>query len=386
MERYAADQTFLSGRKLKALTSQYPTPFYLYDEAGIRREAEDLNHAFSWSAGFCQFFPVSLCPNRAILSILKEKHCGVLCQSPREMALARELDLSADQILYSGADDQGQDCVYILDGFHALPPKPPQRALLRYNPGGKLQYGAKAAANLDRIRLGMDKDELLRLAVHLAQFGTKSLGLSFSGLSNELRPEYYPAVAKLLFELAAELHSRTGLRIFACCLGDGFGVSYRKDAPSPDLLTCAGTIRQLFEQILVPAGLGDTAVYTTLGRRLLAPNGILLTRVAGIKLRKYPTLILDVAASQFPEGGSLHHHHISLAGNDALHGRAVYAAAGCQCDNQLFSESCLLPTVKVGSVLVFHTAGCVHSLSVPGLGYVLAPEYLLHTDGTVDRI
>lgn len=385
VERYTADALFISGQKLKRFAADHPTPFYLYDEAGIRAEVCALQAAFSWAPGFRQFFPVHLCPNRTILEILKGCGCGVLCNSPSETLLAQEAGFSEEDLLYTGTENAGE-ADYILDGFHALPQRPSRRVLLRYNPGGRLTFDGRSLANLDRNRLGMGKEELFRLAQHARAYGTEEIGLSFHALTNEMKEDYYPSVAKLLFTLAAELYQQTGIAVTHCCLGDGVGVSCHPERPSPNLNVIARRIRALYEEILVPAGLGDVGIFTTLGRRILAEHGVFLTKVTHIKPLPKPLLLVDAAASQFPEVGTLHYHHISVVGKDAREGRISYGIAGRQLDTQMIAELRVLPPMRVGALLALHTAGCVRSLSMPGSGFPACGEYLLRSDGTFQQI
>ena len=56
---------------------KYPTPFHIYDEAGIRDNAKKFKKAFSILPGFKEFFAVKALPNPFILKILKEEGFGV---------------------------------------------------------------------------------------------------------------------------------------------------------------------------------------------------------------------------------------------------------------------------------------------------------------------
>ncbi len=386
MEHYAPDQTFVSDRKLKTLAAQLPTPFYLYDAAGIRRGVKRLNRAFSCLPSFCEHFPVHLCPYPEILTLLRAAGCGVLCRSPRELRLARQAGFSGQDILYAGLDEPDCACVRVIDDEQLLPQTLPKWALLRYNPSGKLTFGGRTLCALDRNRLGMPKDAVIRTAQLLKSYGVRSIGLSFSGASNDLRTEYLPAVAELLFTLAAELHTQHGILPYCCCLGDGLGVPLRPETPAPELERCAEQIALLYREIILPAGIRGMGVRATLGRWVLAPHALFVTHVLAVKAGRVPLLITDAAATQF--AGSVLNgnvHHISVAGKTGIAGRQVCAVAA-QPTLQLFSANSVLPPVQSGAALVFHTAGCAARAYAPAEGFAPAAQYLLPPDGEPVRM
>ena len=347
MAIYAPDQFFLSERGFRKLLKELPTPFYLYDRSGICAEAAALQTAFSWNDGFRQYFPARLNPTPGLLRLLRETGSGVLCSSPQEWTLAQRCGFTEDDILTTF--DAPGAALRILDGAYDLPHMPPKRVLLRFNPGGKLTFEGRTITSLDRVRLGMPQAELFQLARQLHMFGTPQLGLSFQALYNELSPDYYPA---------------------------------------PELSACGEAIRSLYEQLLATEGLGHIRLKTTLGRRMLAPHAVFAARVRAVKQRRRPLILLDAACCQLPTAGQLGvHHHISVLGKSAPEGRVVCDVAGCQAESYGFlAEGCILPPVREGDVLIFHTAGVSCAQSIPGLGYPPAAQYLLEPDGSVTKL
>ena len=63
---------FLTLDKAKEIIAEIPTPFHIYDEAGIRANARALKKAFSWNKGYREYFAVKATPNPYIIQILKE--------------------------------------------------------------------------------------------------------------------------------------------------------------------------------------------------------------------------------------------------------------------------------------------------------------------------
>lgn len=274
--------TFLSDRALRALVKELPTPFYLYDEAGLRQTVRELHDAFGWNCGYRQYFPVRLCVLPAILRMLADEGCGAYCDNAAELALAKRCGFPGERILCAGfAGDEGSPVV--LDGAFDQPPAPPKRVLLRLNPGGKLTYDGQNIASLDRFCLGMPPEEAHMLARQFRLFGTEEIGLLFQALTNELHPGYAPAVAQLLFEAVCAFSDVLGFAPDVCCLGDCLAVSDRSGTSGSSLSGSGAEIRRLYEQLLVPKGLGSVRLSTTLGRvrsrrtrslsRVSAPSG-----------------------------------------------------------------------------------------------------------------
>ena len=72
---------FVTKEQLDEIVKKYPTPFHLYDEKGIRENAEAVKEAFAWNPGFREYFAVKATPNPFILIILKENDGGCDCSS-----------------------------------------------------------------------------------------------------------------------------------------------------------------------------------------------------------------------------------------------------------------------------------------------------------------
>ncbi len=59
--------------KIEEIVSQYPTPFHIYDETGIRENYRAMKAAFAWNSGYRNFYAVKACPNPTLIKILKEE-------------------------------------------------------------------------------------------------------------------------------------------------------------------------------------------------------------------------------------------------------------------------------------------------------------------------
>ena len=80
---------------------RFPTPFHLYDEAGIRQTARAVREAFAWNPDFKEYFAVKALPNPVVLGILREEGLGLDCSSLTELMIAERLGFSGDEIMFS---------------------------------------------------------------------------------------------------------------------------------------------------------------------------------------------------------------------------------------------------------------------------------------------
>ncbi len=374
---------FLSERAFKALLKELPTPFYLYDEAGLRQTARELYDAFDWNSGFRQYFPIRLCPSRGILRILAEEECGVFCENAAELALAKRCGFPEDRILCA-AFMGSEAYTIILDGAFDQPPAPPKHALLRINPGGKLTYDGQIFASLDRICLGMPPEEAHTLARQFRLFGAETLGLSFQAMTNDLRPGYCLAAAQLLFEAVCAFSDVLGFAPDICCLGDCIAASDRPSLTEPQLSECGAQIRRLYEEILIPRGLDGIRLVTTLGRRQIARHAVFVSGVRAVRQRQRRLLLLDAACGQLADVGPMGcRHHIRV-----LSKRASRVCSPCDIAGRTgdpfgyLAMNCPLPEAMPGDVLVFHTAGVQPEQHITEP----AAQYLLREGGSVEAL
>lgn len=385
MKTYSPDKVFASDAVLRSLLKTCETPFFLYDERSLRAAIRSLYAAFSWNSGFLELFPVRYAPFREILKIFCEEGCGVFCDNAHELSLARSSGFPDERIVCTPFPES-EGLLLLLDGAYARPPMPPAHALLCVHPGGRLFYRRHPVLPLDRIRTGMPESELLTLASQLRLFGTKTLGVAFQGLTNSNHPEYYPAVAQLVFQTALHVYEKTGHAPEYVCLGDGLGVPTPTGEPAPDLSLCAQQIHALFSAL--PGALCKMRLLTMLGRRMIAPHALLLTSVRTVKERERPLLITDLASAQAPDCcAPTGHRHISVLGNSAAEGRVLCDIASCQTEPYGFlGERCALPPVRPGEVLLVHTAGAAPAGYTPVSGFPPLPIFLLRQNGSVDRL
>ncbi|HFI0173735.1 TPA: diaminopimelate decarboxylase [Streptococcus suis] len=390
---------FVSKEVLDTITEQFPTPFHLYDEKGIREKARALNAAFSWNKGFKEYFAVKATPTPAILKILQEEGCGVDCATDVEVLMSEKLGFK--DIMFTSNDTQAQEFVYArkvgatinLDAYEHIEflknvAGIPETVCLRYNPGGVFSLGTDIMDHPEESKFGMTKDQLMKGYKELKELGVKEFGIHAFLASNTVTNDYYPVLARQLFELALEIREETGVTLDFINLSGGIGVNYRPEQEPNDIAVIGEGVRKVYEEILTPAGMGHIKIFTELGRFMLAPHGHLITKVLHRK-ETYRTYIgVDASAANLmrPAFYGAYHHITNITRPDAP--IEVVDVAGSLCENNdKFAVNRELPRAEVGDTLVIHDSGA-HGFSM-GYNYngrLRSSEILLQEDGTARMI
>ena len=392
---------FVSREKLAEITAQFPTPFHLYDEKGIRERARALHEAFSWNPGFKEYFAVKATPNPAILQILKEEGCGVDCASYVELLMSQKLDFAGQDIMFSSNNTPAEDFQFARDlgatinldayedvAFLKEAAGIPKVISCRYNPGGVFELGTSIMDNPEEAKFGMTKDQLIQAFKELKELGAEKFGIHALLASNTVSNDYYPELASQLFELAVEVVAETGVELDFINLSGGVGINYQPDGEENDIAVIGQGVRQAYEAFLTPAGLGQVKIYTELGRFMLAPYGLLVTKVTHKKQTYRTYLGVDASAVNLLRPamyGSYHH----ITNMDRPEGETeVVDVVGSLCENNdKFAINRSLPVSQIGDTLVIHDTGA-HGFSM-GYQYnakLRSSEILLEQDGNIRMI
>ena len=393
---------FITLEKAKEIAQEIPAPYHIYDEAGIRKNARALKAAFAWNPGFKEYFAVKATPNPYILQILRQEGCGCDCATYTELLLAEAVGCTGKDIIFSSnvtpeldmgkAWDLGAyinlDDVTHVD-FLVRNCGVPESVCCRYNPGGSFSLGNTIMDMPRDAKFGMTEDQMAGAFLHLAQLGTKHFGIHALLASNANGNAYYPELAAQLFRLAVRLKQSTGVHIAFINLSGGVGVDYRPEQPQCDIAAIGEAVRQHYQAILVPAGMGDVAIYTELGRFMLAPFGHLISTVLHQKHIYKEYVGLDACAANLmrPALYGAYHHITVLGKEDALLDH-VYDVVGGLCENNdKFAIDRSLPMVEIGDMVAIHDTGA-HGFSM-GYNYngkLRSAEVLLHPDGSFTKI
>ncbi len=393
---------FLTLEKAKEIREQIPTPFYVYDEAGIRANARLLKAAFSWNPGFREYFAVKATPNPFLLKILHEEGCGCDCATYTELLLSEAVGITGHDVIFSSNDTPALDMrkardmgVYInlddatyVDFLASMGPVP-ETVCLRYNPGGSFSLGNTIMDMPRDAKYGMTEDQMAGAITRLMKLGTKHFGVHAFLASNTTTNEYYPALAGQLFRLAVRLCNATGAHISFIDLSGGIGVDYRPEQPRCDIGVIGEGVRVKYEEILTPNGMGDVAIFTELGRFMLAPYGHLISTVIHEKhiYREYVGLDACAANLMRPAMYGAYHHITVLGKEDAILDH-VYDVTGGLCENNdKFAIERSLPEIQIGDIVAIHDTGA-HGFSM-GYNYngkLRSAEVLLKEDGNFQLI
>ena len=393
---------FVTKEQVAKIAATYPTPFYLYDEKGIRETARRVNKAFSWNKGFKEYFAVKATPNPFLLQILKEEGCGADCSSYTELMMSEAVGLKEHQIMFSSNETPVEDMqlakkmgvIINLDDithidFLEKVAGIPETVCCRYNPGGHFAIANNIMDNPGDAKYGMTRAQLTEAYRILLQKGVKHFGMHAFLASNTVTNAYYPELARILFKVAVELHQETGAHIEFINLSGGVGIAYKPEQPDNDILAIGEGVHKAFDEVLVPAGMGDVKIFTEMGRYMLAPYGALITQAIHEKHIYKEYIGCDACAANLMRPciyGA--YHHITVLGKEGLPCDHVYDVVGGLCENSdQFAIDRALPRIDRGDYLFIHDAGA-HGFSM-GYNYngkLRSAELLLQTDGSVKLI
>ncbi|KKF42468.1 diaminopimelate decarboxylase [Streptococcus uberis] len=390
---------FISKEKLEDMTSQYPTPFHLYDEAGIRQKAREVNKAFSWNKGFKEYFAVKATPTPAILKILQEENCGVDCATEVELMMSHELGFK--DIMFSSNNTPAREYQYAqevgatinLDAYEQIAYLEetsglPEKISLRYNPGGVFALGTDIMDHPQDSKFGMTKEQLFQGYKELKAKGVKEFGIHSFLASNTVTNDYYPQLARQLFQLAVQIKEELDISLSFINLSGGIGVNYLPDQKENDIAQIGLGVKKVFEEILVPNNLGHISIYTELGRFMLAPHGHLITRVLHRKKTYKDYIGVDASAVNLlrPAMYGSYHHITNISNPDGEVELVDVVGSLCE-NNDKFAKDRELPQARPGDLLVIHDTGAHgFSMGYQYNGRLRSAEMLLEESGQVRMI
>ena len=388
---------FVTKEQLENIASQYPTPFYLYNEEGIRKTARLVNQAFSWNKGFKEYFAVKATPNPTLLKILREEGCGADCSSYTELLMSDAVGFKESEIMFSSNATPAEDfqlarklnVIINLDDithidFLEQVADIPETISCRYNPGGQFAIANNIMDNPGDAKYGLTRPQMTEAYKKLLAKGVKHFGMHAFLASNTVTNDYYPELARILFKVAVELKEETGAHIEFINLSGGIGIAYKPEQPENDILAIGEGVRKAYEEILVPAGMGDVKIFTELGRYMLAPHGALVARAIHEKHTHKEYIGLDACAANLMRPaiyGS--YHHITVMGKEDAPCDHKYDVTGGLCENNdKFAIDRMLPEIEKGDLIFIHDAGA-HGFAM-GYNYngkLRSAEILLQEDG-----
>lgn len=395
--------TFVTKEQIEHITKTYPTPFHLYDEKGIRANAQEINEAFAWNPGFKEYFAVKANCNPFLLKILQEYGFGADCSSMAELLLANELGFKGDHIMFTSNETPAEEFAYAaelgaiinlddithIDFLEGIIGQLPKTMSCRYNPGGVYAITNDIMDNPGDSKYGMTREQIFEAYRILKEKGVERFGIHAFLCSNTVTNEYYPMLARTLFELCVEIKETIGVKMDFINLSGGVGIPYRPEQTPNDIKVIGEGVRRAYEEILVPAGMGDVELCTEMGRFVMAPYGCLVTKAVHEKHTHKEYIGVDACAANLMRPAIYGaYHHITVLGKEDVACDFMYDVVGSLCENSdKFAIDRMLPKIDKGDYLVIHDTGA-HGFSM-GYNYngrLHSAELLLKEDGSVQLI
>ena len=375
-----------------------PTPVK-YANADIR----DIYKAFSWNPGFREYFAVKAEPNPVILKLLKEEGCGCDCSSLTELMMSKAIGCGGELTMFSSNDTPDEEYVYandmgaiinlddftMIESFAKAVGKFPKTMCCRYNPGGIFKVSNGIMDSPGDAKYGMTTSQLYDAFKILKENGVENFGIHSFLVSNAVTNDYYPMLAKLLFELAVEVQRETGCHITFINLSGGVGIPYKPGQEKSDIMAIGEGVRKAYEEVLVPAGMGDIAIYAEMGRFVTGPYGALVTRAIHEKHTHKEYIGVDACAVNLMRPAMYGaYHHITVMGKEDAPFTNMYDVTGSLCENNdKFAVDRMLPKINMGDLIYIHDTGA-HGFAM-GYNYngkLRSAEVLLHEDGSYELI
>ena len=394
---------FVTKEQLDEITAKFPTPYHLYDEKGIRDNAKAVKEAFAWNKGYREYFAVKACPNPTLIQIMKEYGCGCDCSSMTELMLSKAMGCKGADIMFSSNATPAEEYQYAaklgaiinlddithIDFLEKAIGYIPETISCRYNPGGLFKISNDIMDNPGDAKYGMTTEQLFEAFKILKAKGAKKFGIHAFLASNTVTNEYYPMLAKVLFEVAVKLEKETGADIEFINLSGGVGIPYKPDQEPNDIRVIGEGVRKVYEEVLVPAGMGDVALYTEMGRFMTGPYGCLVTKAIHEKHTYKEYIGCDACAVNLMRPAMYGaYHHITVMGKEDQPCDHKYDITGSLCENNdKFAIDRMLPKIDMGDYLIIHDTGAHgYAMGYNYNGKLKSAEILLKEDGSFEMI
>lgn len=394
---------FVTREMIEKIAEKYPTPFHIYDEKGIRENAQAVKEAFAWNKGFKEYFAIKATPNPYLIEILREYGCGCDCSSMTELILSKAMGIVGKEIMFSSNDTPAEEYAYAaelgavinlddithIEFLEKTIGTLPETISCRYNPGGIFMMSNGIMDNPGDSKYGFTTEQMFEGFRILKEKGVKNFGIHAFLASNTVTNEYYPVLAKQLFEMAVRLEQETGADIKFINLSGGVGIPYQPGQKGNDIREIGEGVRKVYEEVLIPAGMGDVAIYTEMGRFMMGPYGALVTKAIHEKHTHKEYIGVDACAVDLMRPAMYgSYHHITVLGKEDEACEYQYDVTGSLCENNdKFAIDRMLPKIDRGDYLVIHDTGAHgYAMGYNYNGKLKSAELLLKENGNVELI
>jgi len=398
-----------SRSQVEELEKTFPTPFHVYDEEAIRAGSRRLYKAFSWvtdsdgkKGGFKNYFAVKALPNPYILRLLHEEGQGTDCSSLPELLLSEAAGITGEEIMFSSNDTPAEefalakklgaiinlDDITFID-FLKKAAGIPRLLCFRYNPGEEYSHGNPIIGNPDEAKYGLTHEQIVRAYPKAQKMGVKRFGLHAMIVSNQCREDILADAARLLFNLAVEIHTKTGIRLEFINLGGGIGIPYAPADRQVNVEEYARRVHDLYQEIIVENGLSPIRIIMESGRAVTGPYGYLVSRVRHVMQKHRAYVGLDACMANLMRPALYGaHHQITVLGKENRPLDHVYDVTGSLCENNdKFAIQRPLPEVRPGDIMVIHDTGAHgHAMGFNYNGKLRSAEFLMQAGGNFKLI
>jgi len=388
--------------EIEKAVAEHPTPFYLYDEKGIRESAQRLAGAFDWvPGGFKNYFAVKATPNPYILEITREEGFGTDCSSMPELILSENVGITGEDVMFTSNDTPTEEfqkarqmgAIINLDDISHIPALErsggiPDLACFRYNPGS-LKKGSGFIGNPEEAKYGVTREQLPEAYRIMREKGAKRFGIHTMIVSNMLDPEYLIDTGRLLFSTVADLSEELGIEFEFANLGGGVGIPYKPEENPVDLEYVGEGIREAYDKEIIRNGLNLPRVFMECGRAVTGPHGYLVATVRHVSKKHKDFVGIDATMANLMRPGMYGaYHHITVLGKEDAPHDHTYDVTGSLCENNdKFAVDRSLPEIEPGNIVVIHDAGAHgHAMGFQYNGKLRSAEFLMRLDRSVSMI
>jgi diaminopimelate decarboxylase len=386
---------------------KYSTPFFLYSEKKIRANCRLFKNAFrSFFPSFEPLYAVKANNNPRLLKIIFSEGFGADASSEAEAWIVKKLGARG---MYTGNYTSEAEFRFVrrtgafmlnLDDITMLATIKkigvPQFLSFRVNPGFS-RAGMKSLylAGPD-AKYGVPLEKIVEAYRRARALGVKRFGIHAMTGSNVMEEPYFESVATALFEIAGKVKKTLGIRMERINIGGGFGVPYRPDEKSLDLVKVARGVRRAFDRHCAKYDLPEPVLMAEPGRFIMADTAWLVGQVNVIKDSYKKFAGIDAGMNDLPRPAIYDaYHHVTVVGKNLPElgqgpaGRKEKInIVGRLCENNdQFAKDRLLPLVRVGDLIAIHNAGA-HAYAM-GHNYnnrLRSAEYLLAENGQIRKI
>lgn len=383
--------------EIEKIIQKHPTPFHIYDEKSIRKNAQKIIKAFSWNKGFKEYFAVKALPNPHILSLLKEEGFGVDCSSFAELVMVERMGFFGEEIMFTSNNTALKEYerarelnaiinlddishIAFLERYTGLP----EMLSFRYNPGHR-RKGNFMIGHPEEAKYGLTHEQLFEAYLIAKEKGVKRFGLHTMLASNELNPEYFVETAEMLCNLVNELTDKLGITFEFVNIGGGIGIPYKPEQKAVELSVIVKGIKKVFFQKMKH----ELKLFMENGRMITGPYGFLVAKVLHKKNTYKNYVGLDATMANLMRPGMYGaYHHITVLGKENNLTTHFYDVTGSLCENNdKFAIDRQLPEVAIGDIIVIHDTGAHgHAMGFNYNGKLRSAELLLQEKGDVRLI